>query len=63
MNIVTIDKAVDPDIFLILLIFLAIDTMRQGPDNYNNFVKIQIFLKLALGSVRGLLPAKGRRYV
>ena len=52
MNMVTIDKSVDPDIFLILLIFLTIDTMRQGPDNSNNFVKIKIFLKFAFGSVK-----------
>ena len=52
MSIVAIDKSVDPDIFFILLIFLTINTMRQGPDNSNNFVKIQIFIKFALGSVK-----------
>ena len=52
MNIVTIDESVDPDIFLILLFSRTIDTMGQGPDNSNNFVKIQIFLKFALGSVK-----------
>ena len=45
MNIITIDKSTDQDKFLtptsILLIY---DRMRQGPDNYKNFVKIQILL-------------------
>ena len=48
MNIATIDKSGDPDNFLMLLIFLTIEIMRQDPDNSNNFVKIQIFLKFAL---------------
>ena len=42
----------DVDPFLILLILLSFDRMRQGPNNYKTFVKTQIFLQFTLANVK-----------
>ena len=51
---------------LILSILLTFHRMRQGPDNFEHFVKIQIFLQFALCSVKAIIngaqPKAGIRY-
>ena len=61
------DRQIDgPAQFLILSILLTFHRMRQGPDNFEIFVKIQIFLQFALCSVKAIItraqPKAGTRY-
>ena len=55
-----------PAQFLIFSILLTFHRIRQGPDNFEDFVKIQIFLQLALCSVKAIIivaqPKAGTRH-
>ena len=47
-----------PRQFLIPSILLTFDKMMQGPDNFENFVKIQIFLQFTLRSVKVIITGR-----
>ena len=52
MNVVTIYKTIDQDNFFDPFNFTYIWQNEARPDNYENFVKIQIFLQFTLVSVK-----------